>query len=345
MTATHRIRLYAVVLAALVVLFVIGAILGPQRGRSPGAVFPGLEEAAVQQVEISSGTISVTVRRQAQSWVIDEGGRQYPARSDRLESFLNEIVASRLVRRITANESLWPDFGVTDEEGSRLALRSGASGGSDELRVTVWGDSAAEPGLSYLRLDEAPDVYASDGELQFYLRQPVSYWSYLRVLPEDVSHSDVIALSSSVDVQLGENERLSASYVLDREVAGQSAAEDMAQGAEDLWVSRDRAGTTGATEPLDGGAVVRLLREVVDLVGSGFSREARSAPLPVVGTIEVALSDGREYSVEILESADGFVCQAAGPALPGDPFGGLVYELAAAKVRRLFPELSELTAR
>jgi len=344
MIAARRIRLYAVVLAVLVVLFVIGAILGPQRGRSPGAVFPGLEEAAVQQVEISSGTISVTVRRQAQSWVIDEGGRQYPARSDRLESFLNEIVASRLVRQITANESLWADFGVTDEEGSRLALRSGASGGSDELRMTVWGDSAAEPGLSYLRFDEAPDVYASDGELQFYLRQPVSYWSYLRVLPENVGYSDVIALSSSVDVQLGENERLSASYVLDREVAGQSAV-DVAQGAEDLWVSRDPAGTTGATEPLDGDAVVRLLREVVDLVGSDFSLETRSAPLPVVGTIEVALSDGREYSVEILQSADGFICQAAGRALPGDPFGGLVYELTAAKVRRLFPELSELTAR
>ena len=66
MIATHRIRLYAVVLTALVVLFVIGAILGPQRGRSLGPVFPGLEEAAVQQVEISSGTIfSTAVSRTA----------------------------------------------------------------------------------------------------------------------------------------------------------------------------------------------------------------------------------------------------------------------------------------
>ena len=111
----------------------------------------------------------------------------------------------------------------------------------------------------------------------------------------------------------------------------------------DLWVSRDPAGTAGATEPLDGDAVVRLLREVVDLVGSDFSREVRSAPLPVVGAIEVVLSDGRAYSVEILESAAGFVCRAAGPALPGDPFGGLAYELTAAKVRRLFPTHSELT--
>ncbi|MEE8440315.1 MAG: DUF4340 domain-containing protein [Spirochaetia bacterium] len=326
MTATHRIRLYAVVLTALVVLLAIGAILDPRRGRSPRPLFPGLEETSVQQVEISS--VAGTMIRRVQSWVIDEGGREYPARSDRIESLLSEIVASRVVRRVTGNESLWPDFGVTEEAGTRLMLKSGTSGGTEQVRTVVWGGYAAEPGLSYLRLGQSSDVYASDGELHFYLQQPLSYWSYLRVLPEDMGFSDVVALSSSVELQLSDGERLSSSYVLEREGAG------------DLWVSRNPAGAAG---PLDGETVKRLLREVVDLVGTDFSRDEGFSALPVVGTIEIALSDGRDYSVEILESADGFVCRAAGPALPGDPFGGLAYELTDAKVRRLFPVLSELT--
>ena len=329
MTATHRIQIYAVVLTALVVLFAIGAVLDPRRGRSPRPLFPGLEEASVQQVEISS--VAGTMIRRVQSWVIDEGGREYPARSDRIESLLSEIVASRVVRRITGNENLWPDFGVTDEAGTRLMLKSGTSGGTEQVRAVVWGGYAAEPGLSYLRLGQSPDVYASDGELQFYLQQSLSYWSYLRVFPEDMRFSDVIALSSSVELQFGDGERLSSSYVLEREAAG------------DLWVSRNPAGAAGDAGPLDGETVIRLLREVVDLVGTDFSRDEGFFALPVVGTIEIALSDGRDYLVEILESADGFVCRAAGPALPGDPFGGLAYELTDAKVRRLFPVLSELT--
>ena len=329
MTATQRIRLYTVVLITLVILFVIGAILSPTRSRSLGLLFPGLEETTVRRVDISSGTVAVTLLRTAESWVIDEGGRQYPARSDRIQSLLSEIVASRLVRRITGNESLWTDFGVTGETGTRLTLQSASPGGAEQVRTVTWGDYAAEPGLSYLRLGQSPEVYVSDGELAFYLQQPASYWGYLRVFPEDVFFSDVIAMSSSVDVQLGEDEWLSGSYVLERE------------GADDLWVSRNHAGTV---ELLDRDAVVRLLREAVDLVGTDFSRDVRFSALPVVGTIGIALSDGREFSIEILESADGFVCRAAGPALPGDPFGGLTYELTTAKVRRLFPVLSELTA-
>lgn len=339
MTATQRIRLYAVVLMVLVVLFAVGIILSPTRSRSLGLLFPGLDETTVQRVDISSGTIAVTLLRVAESWVIDEGGRQYPARADRIQALLDEIVASRLVRRITENESLWTDFGVTDETGTQLTLQSATPGGAEQVRTVVWGGSAAEPGLSYLRLGQSSDVYASDGELAFYLQQPASYWAYLRVFPEDVFFSNVIAISSSLDVQLGEDERLSVSYVLERD-----GADDAAQGADDLWVSRDHAGTTGAAELLDPDAVVRLLREAADLVGTDFSRDVRFSAPAVVGTIELALSDGREFSVEILQSGDGFVCRAAGPSLPGDPFGGIAYELTVAKVRRLFPALSELTA-
>ena len=67
MTATQRIRLYAVALTALVVLFAIGAIFGPRRTQSLGLVFPGLEETGVQQIEISSGTVAVTLLQVAES--------------------------------------------------------------------------------------------------------------------------------------------------------------------------------------------------------------------------------------------------------------------------------------
>jgi hypothetical protein len=87
-----------------------------------------------------------------------------------------------------------------------------------------------------------------------------------------------------------------------------------------------------------------LLRDVVDLVGSDFSREVRFDPLPVVGRVEIVLADGREYLVEILQSGESFVCRAVGPSLPGDPFGGLTYELTTAKVRRLFPPPSDFLA-
>jgi hypothetical protein len=339
MSTMRRIQIYAAVLFVLLALFVTGTILGPRRGRALGMVFPGLEAAAVQGIDISSGDSAVTIERQDASWVIDEGSRGYPARSDRVESFLDEAVASGLVRHITGNENLWPDFELTDEAGALLTLRSGADGSTEQVQSVVWGGAAAEPGLSFLRFGAAPDVYASDGELQFYLRQPTSYWSNLRVLPENIVVADVIALSSSVDVVLAEDQRLTHAYDMERETTESG----------DLWYASIPGGDAGlpdvepfdTQDPLDSNAVAGLVREVVDLVGSDFSREVRFDPLPVVGRLEIVLGDGREYFVEILQSEGALLCRAVGPSLPGDPFGGLTYELTPAKVRRLFPALSD----
>lgn len=343
MSVTRRVRIYVVLLIVLVALFVIGTILGPRRGQALGPVFSGLETAAVQTIEISSGALSVRIQRHGQSWVIGEGSREYPARTDRVQSLLDEVVASGLVRHVTGNQNLWPDFELTDESGTQLTLRSGADGGAEQVRTVVWGGSAAEPGLSYLRVGQTPDVYTSDGELQFYLRQPSSYWSYLRVLPEDIVVADVIAFSSSASIFLAQDEQLMFSYDLEREVAG----------AGEVWLARTPGRDTGpegvaesrdAPRPLEANAVAALLRDVVDLVGSDFSRDVQSDRLPLVGRLEIVLADGREYVIEIFQSGETFVCRAAGPALPGDPFAGLAYELTTAKVRRLFPALSELDA-
>lgn len=331
MTVMNRIRLYGALLALLVVLFILGSIFGPRRVKPLGPVFPGLTTDAVEEIAIGSGDDAVSLRRESGAWVIDEGSRQYPARSDRITSFVDEAAASRLVRRITANENLWPDFDLAAEQGTRLAFSVGDETGRKPEAV-VWGADSSEPGLAYLRRGEEPDVYASDGQLGFYLRQPVSYWSYLRLLPEDVVPSEVISVSSTIDTELGEEEKLSVDYELTRTITRDSGSGS----GEESWVTESADGTLDAT------AVNRLLRDVVDLVGRDFHREPLSQLSSSVGSIRLAFSSGREYLIRVHRTDGGFVCTAEGESLPGDAFGGLGYEVSEATLRRLFPEVSAL---
>ena len=333
MTTTNRIRLYAAALAVLVVLFVIGLAFGPRRARPLGAVYPGLELSDVTAMEISSDTISVMLRRDGAAWVLDEGDSTYPARTDRIESFLTEAIESSLVRRITGNESLWSDFGLTAVGGSTVTIHSSPSRPDDSVVSAVWGASAAEPGQSYVRRPDSPDVYSSDGELGFYVGQPVTYWSYLRVLPEDVKTDGVVRLATNAAMELPDGGPMD-SYLLRR---GQGEASGNGGEAGEVWHA------DGMDDPLDGPAVERVLREIVDLVGSDFRRDGQAtAAAASAGTIGISLGDGREYTLAIVQIGDEFACRASGPGLPGAPFGGLAYTLSESTVRRLFPALDSL---
>lgn len=327
MKTASRLRLYTGLLISLVGLFVIGTIMGPRRGGPLGPIFPEFDAAVVRGITISSGDGVIMLRRDGADWSIVEDQWTLPARADRIDSLLEEVGQSTLVRKVTGNPDLWARFNVTDGAGVVLALEF-ETAGSDTPDTIVWGGGASEPGLSYIRFSDTPEVYATDARLTFYLQQPRTYWSYLRVLPESVVATDIISVRGDADISVGAGEELSGSYALHRTVGAEP-------GAPESWIADGVQGT------LDPDAVNRLMRDIADLVGADFA-PGESVDAPGAGAITITLSDAREFTIDIDERTGAFVCRASGPELPGDAYGGLTYTLRPATVRQLFPRVEDL---
>ena len=335
MTARTRVTVYSVVLSVLVLVFVAGTVAGPRRGIRAVPLLPGLDPGLIRRIEISADGSTTLLEGEAGEWRIVRDGEPYPAREDRIESFLKTLAESRIVRRVTGSEALWPQFGVAEGDGHLITLTPQTAASGTGERTVIWGDASAEPGLSYARVGTAKDVVAADGELQFYLRQPSAYWSYLRLFPENLSTGDVIAVTARADGVAGDassGDALSAGGG----PAGYATRREPFEDGE-RWV--DALG-----EPIEDAVVARLVRELVDLVASDFvsGSSARQQDVePAALQISFDLGDGRSFAVRLDPDDGTYLAWPEGPGLPGDPFGGIVYRLEEQKVRRLFPE--ELT--
>jgi len=316
MTIRTRVAVYGAILAVLVVLLALGAIFSP-RPAELGPVFVALDPEEVRSIRLEETGTNLELDRLGDNWLLVEDDRQFPARSDRIGTFLDELASAQLVRKVTASESHWSEFGLADD--ARVIRLEITHQGASRTLAAVWGSASDEPGLSFVRFENGPDVFASDAQIDFYLTQPATYWSYLRLLPENLAASDVIALTGSIA----------------------TSVDDEPLESEISWHKDDQTWFTGSGRQLVSDKVGSVARENTDLVGRDFHREPISA-YSAVGDMTVDYADGRRFSVEFLQSPDGFVARASGPAVPGDDYGGLAYDIPGPTLRRIFPGESTL---
>jgi hypothetical protein len=323
MTFRARVTVYGSIAGALAVLYVLGLVFAPGRATRPAPLLPGLRPAAVSAVEISGAELVVLQKNAADVWVVIQGGGEFPARSERVESFLVELEQSRSVRRVTSDEELYDRFGLAQGAGTQLTLTLVGSGEAPQSVSLVVGNASAEPDLTYVRVAGEPEVWTTDGRFAFYLRQPVAYWSYLRLFPEDVLAQGIVA----IEARALEGDETPFDYSLTRIV----------DGTDERWVRGEipiETATPGRS--VDEATVSSLVRSLADLVARQFAGSDADAALPV-GRISFTMDDGREFAVELRRAGETYFALPSGPLLPGAPFGGIVYELESSAVDRLFP--------
>ena len=302
----QRARLLALVVANLVlaVSLVVGvhAMRGRLGGEEPLLAVDARNATAVVLETPGRGRGAPLRMEKAGGWELVVNGARYPAREDRVEPFLEELGAARIVRTVTRDS---PQVADAAAEGEGRLLRLVTPGGQAELFFL---DTDHPGDLLSVRRGDA--VVLARAALGFYLRQPASFWAYLRLLPESAVPANVIRLEV-------------AETVLRRElVAG-----------EERWLAV--AGTD--TAPVAEDAAFDLARAVVDLVGNGFYGGDGFPDLEPLLLARVELADGRSFSVDLRRDGELIVARPSGPALPGAAYGGLLYTIAPESVRRLVP--------
>ncbi len=315
-----RSRIVALILVNVVALIALLVGLFGFRSASELRPLTRVDLGSADRAMIASNAV-VSLARSEGGWeLLVEDGR-YPARDDRIEPFLSEIGSAQIIRAVTDDPSLHADFGLTEALARRVVI------GADEGDVDVlFGSPGDRPDTIYARDPEDAVVVLARAALDFYLRQPASFWAYLRLFPEDVVGSRIVR----VGLRLGEG--------------GMPASVDpgydeleLVRDARERWFLATRSGTVEAS----GVEVARFTRNLADLVGDGFY-EGPVTDLVRVVSITFTVSDGREFSADVFTDGEIIVVNPDGGGLPGDPYGGLFYTLNPEKLPRIIPRATAL---
>ena len=273
-----------------------------------------------QWVRVSSAAADLRLVRDGSAWITERDGRFVPARSDRVRLLLETLGAGRVVREVTADPLRFRELGVGPLSPS---LTFGLTGTDVTLRLglqTATGGYVAPDGRG---------VVETDAGLWFFVAQPRAYWEYLRLFPEDVAVSGVIRAEVRYGYADADGRSRSGDYAVRQEIGPDG---------ERWFVERSGVVLPAATRE------VRVwLRELVDLVGSGFG-----SPSGAEGAAQAALflelSDGRRYSASVHEYGDRFLAVPEGSGLPGAEYGGLTYVVEPAVLLRVFTDAGSLVA-
>lgn len=339
----RRIIIYGAILAALVLLYVVGMVFAPRPGageRDP--LLPALGQREIVRIVIDQPSEDAGADRQErelvfadeQWWVLDNRMR-YPARGERVQAFLDELADARISRQVSENAALHEEFAVDRRAATGVRLYARSPDGEPTLSATtdeptpavatlLWGESAPSGGR-YVRFADQDAVLETDAQVWFYLTQPVPYWSYLRVLPETVVADSVVEIAVELT---GERER---DYSIRKERTDEG----------DRWVLLD-----GVARDLDGAAVDRFARSIADLVGRRFyTADEELDAARRTGTIRVATGSGAAFTIELYLVDEQPVVVPAGNGIRLSPAGRpYPVEIAQTTLDQLSPPLETLIA-
>ena len=284
-----RWRLAAVcgVLAALLLILVLGIVFSPDRVQARAAgqpLLPGAVPQKIVGIDISAGgTLITTLRRTAAGWEMPSGPRTYPASADRVTTFLRIVVGLTRTSLVSRGASHLGELGLAPES-ARLVVLHQAAGGPD-LAVEV---GARGPGgdADYVRVRGEQSVYLARGQVSFFLSQERSSWYELHVLPDDVQGTTVASVTVSGSLPPEETAgRFRGGYTLRR-----SSADKL-----DQWTM------DGQTKPVDRVAAGAMTSALANLEGADFADGAAASAEPGGGGLRLTVETfaGKRYVLDV----------------------------------------------
>jgi hypothetical protein len=268
-----------IILASLFVvlscLFVLGMLISPSgstRRAEQALLFPGLKKETVARIEIADSESKVLLVRSG-SWMVDIGGRRFPASLESVEALLQEVAVLTRGSLATRNGKTAESLGLGEKPEKFLTLSDASEKPLCVLRV---GKNASGGEGLYVQAGTKSEVWRTGRSLSASLTTQSARWSDLRILPADVKGDSVISLAVA--------SRTGSSWTATRERDAKNKTS---------WILADRPSAAAQQEKLSAAA-----NAVAGIAGSEFITEQGAAPLPSpAASVTVSFSDNRTFTL------------------------------------------------
>lgn len=309
----------ASVLAALLVVWVLGILFSPERvaARSEAARLVAGKAAEVASISLKgSGGSTIELAKSGSLWSLVDGDARFPAQGQRVSSFLQDLGAISRLRVVARSKDSWPGFKLDEVQAKRALLKDASGKVLADVYIGGYGPTGSE---IFLRRAGSDTSYSADSGIASYLDYGRSTWLDLKVIGA-LKEDEVQSFS------------VKCSILLDGKGKGATTL--------DYTLSREAKGWKSGAAQIDADAAASLLRSIVELQGEDYVASPPPGAFATIGArVDLELGTGKSTALEVGEAAgnDRFYARLAG--------GNLVFTVSTYNLKGILKSLAELAPK
>ena len=206
MTYKKQLTVLSGIVATLTLLYILTFIFDPDRMGSRVDAYSWLDPSLKGRIDgitiTSSGEETIVLARRGGEWFVSRGGKDYPARSLRIDDFIDSLTKRAPYPVRSSSASSHERLGLTDYSATRIRVTGGA--GLPLLSLMIGQGDAMGQNI-YLRKEGQNEVRSGEDIFSAYARSTVASWYNLRLFPEsengrlDVSGVQSLTVYPSAD--------------------------------------------------------------------------------------------------------------------------------------------------
>ncbi|MDR1858639.1 MAG: DUF4340 domain-containing protein [Treponema sp.] len=172
------------IVAALAVAYILTFIFDPDRMGSRADAYSWLDPAMKDRIDgitITGGSETVALARRGGEWFVSRGGKDYPARSMRVDDLIGALTRRAPYSVSSSSASSHARLSLTEGSAARIRVTGGA--GLPLLSLLV-GQGDVTGQNVYLRKEGQNEVRSGEDIFSAYAQSTLASWYNLRLFPE-----------------------------------------------------------------------------------------------------------------------------------------------------------------
>jgi hypothetical protein len=184
MTYNKKFTVLSGIIAALAVIYILTIIFDPERRGARSAAYSWLEGGQTDKISgitITKTDETITLARNGGKWFVSHNGKDYPARTTRVEDLIAALTKRAPYPVRSSSASAHQRLSLTPEQATRITVAAGA--GLPLLNLLI-GQVDITGQNVYLRKQEQNEVRSGEDIFSSYTRSSLTSWYNLRLFPE-----------------------------------------------------------------------------------------------------------------------------------------------------------------
>ena len=195
-----KIKVLSGIIVLLLATYITGTIFSSGNMSKKRSLQPMLEKAIIGKIsaiKIDMEEGNIFLQKEDKKWSYMHNGKKYPASADKIENFIDSVSKLTKYQIAGSNSKTWDKFDVIDGKSKNAFFFDPSN---NELFTLYIGKNGPSEGSGeYIRTSLSDEVILIDAPIIRYFKQNINYWSYLRVLPENIDSNTITAVKIKTD--------------------------------------------------------------------------------------------------------------------------------------------------
>ena len=195
-----KIKILSGIIVLLLSTYILGSIFSSGNINKKKASQPIFDKAIISKISAIKIDISennVLLQKEDNKWSYTNNGKKYPAAVDKIDNFIDSVSKLTKYQIAGSNSESWEQFDLVQGKSKDAIFYD--SSNNEIFSVHIGKKGPTDGSGEYIRTSLSDEVYLIDAPIIRYFTRDINYWSYLRIMPEDVDSNTIAAVKIKTD--------------------------------------------------------------------------------------------------------------------------------------------------